>query len=254
MGEKIIPHPETRGAVVRGGAEAAKQGNTSCDLTLDTGAKVGAKKQFSTHTRLELACQATLFLQAQKREEANLKQDQRQRQEQRRLWLAQRRVEPKEYFHVPSVVVDAVELHPGSDLAGVEAAQAVTSKRAHNILDAHGGDSPNVHTEDPAHTGAGGGRPRAAPGQPGAASRRLGATPGGGGRDRGAPRTQEAMNPRLFTNTRGLLNEDETPEAINMSLDSPKSPKEAGAAARTLPNPTYKPEEEADMPLDQAKT
>ena len=63
------------------------------------------------------------------------------------------------------------------------------------------------------------------------------------------------MNPRLFPNTSGLLNEDEIPEAINMSLDSPKSPKEAGAAARSpLPNPTYKPEEEADMLLDQAKT
>ena len=63
------------------------------------------------------------------------------------------------------------------------------------------------------------------------------------------------MNPRLFPNTRGLLNEDETPEAINMSLDSLKSPKEPGAAARSpLPNPTYKPEDEVDMPLDQAKT
>ena len=63
------------------------------------------------------------------------------------------------------------------------------------------------------------------------------------------------MNPRLFPNTKGLLNEDETPEAINLSLDSPKSPKEAGAAARCpLPNSSYKPEEEADMPLDQAKT
>ena len=206
-----------------------------------------------------------------------MKQEQRQRQEQRRLWLAQRRAEPKEYFHVPGVVVDAVELHPGSDLAGVEAAQAVTSERAHNILGAHGGDSSNVHTQDPAHTGAGGGQPRAAPGQPGAApggggrdkgeplvggdgqpgaaSRRLGATPGGRGRDMGALETQEAMNPRLFPNTRGLLNEDETPEAINMSLDSPKSPKEAGAAARSpLPNPTYTPEEEADMLLNQAKT
>ena len=63
------------------------------------------------------------------------------------------------------------------------------------------------------------------------------------------------MNPRLFPNTRGLLNEDETLEAINMSLDSPKYPKEAGATARSpLPNPTYKPEEEADMLIDQAKT
>ena len=198
-----------------------------------------------------------------------MKQEQRQRQEQRRLWLAQRRAEPKEYFHVPGVVVDAVELHPGSDLAGVEAAQAVTSERAHNILGAHGGDSSNVHTQDPAHTGAGGGQPRAAPGQPGAAPgvggqdrrkrlaggdgqpgaapRQPGATPGGGGRDRREPEALEAMYPRSFLNTRGVLIEDETPEAINMSSDSPESPEEAGAAAISpSPDTTYEAEEEAN--------
>ena len=96
LGEQIIPHPETRGAEVGGGAEAAKQGKTLCDRTLDTAASVGATKQLSTDTPLELARQATLLWQAQKREEANLQQAQRQRQEQRRLWLAQRRAEAKD--------------------------------------------------------------------------------------------------------------------------------------------------------------
>ena len=62
------------------------------------------------------------------------------------------------------------------------------------------------------------------------------------------------MNPRSFPNTRGVLSEDETPEAINMSLDSPESPEEAGAAARSpSPGPNYEPEGEADMLLDQAE-
>ena len=63
------------------------------------------------------------------------------------------------------------------------------------------------------------------------------------------------MNPRSFPNTRGVLSEDETPEAINMSLDSPESPEEAGAAARSpSPDTTYEPEEEADMLLNEAET
>ena len=63
------------------------------------------------------------------------------------------------------------------------------------------------------------------------------------------------MNPRAFPNTRGVLSGDETPEAVNMSLDSPESPEEAGAAAGSpSPNPTYNPEEEARMLLDQAET
>ena len=73
LGEQIIPYPETRRAEVGGGAEAAKQGKTSCDQTLDTAASVGATKQLSTDIPLELARQVTLFWQAQKREEANLK-------------------------------------------------------------------------------------------------------------------------------------------------------------------------------------
>ena len=60
LGEQIIPHPETRGAEVEGGAEAAKQGKTLCDRTLDTAASVGATKHLSTDTPLELARQATL--------------------------------------------------------------------------------------------------------------------------------------------------------------------------------------------------
>ena len=61
------------------------------------------------------------------------------------------------------------------------------------------------------------------------------------------------MNPKSFPNTRGALSEDE-PEAVYMSIDSPDSPEEAGANARSLsPDPDYEPEEEADMLLDQAE-
>ena len=58
LGEQIITQPETRGAEVGGGAEAAKQGKTS---RLETAASVGATKQLSTDTPLELARQATLL-------------------------------------------------------------------------------------------------------------------------------------------------------------------------------------------------
>ena len=67
LGEQIIPYPETRGAEVGGGAEAAKQGKTSCDRTLDTAASVGATKQLNTDTPLELARKVTLFWLAQER-------------------------------------------------------------------------------------------------------------------------------------------------------------------------------------------
>ena len=60
------------------------------------------------------------------------------------------------------------------------------------------------------------------------------------------------MNPKSFSITRGALSEEE-PEAVDMSLDSPDSPEEAGANARSpSPDPDYEPEEEADMLLDQA--
>ena len=63
------------------------------------------------------------------------------------------------------------------------------------------------------------------------------------------------MYPRSFLNTRGVLIEEETPEAINMSSDSPESPEEAGAAAISpSPDTTYEAEEEADMLLNQAET
>ena len=69
------------------------------------------------------------------------------------------------------------------------------------------------------------------------------------------PEALEAMYPRSFLNTRGVLSEGETPEAINMSLDSPESPEEAGAAAMSpSPDTTYEAEEEADMLLNQAET
>ena len=61
------------------------------------------------------------------------------------------------------------------------------------------------------------------------------------------------MNPRSFPNTRGALSEEE-PEIVDMSLDSPASPEEAGANARSpSPTPDYDPGEEADMLLDQAE-
>ena len=65
------------------------------------------------------------------------------------------------------------------------------------------------------------------------------------------------MNPRSFPNTRGVLS-DEEPEIVDMSLeDSPASPEEAGANARSpspTPNlPDYKPGKEMDMLLDAAK-
>ena len=64
------------------------------------------------------------------------------------------------------------------------------------------------------------------------------------------------MSPRSFPNTRGALS-DEEPEIVDMSLDSPASPEEAGANARSpspTPNsPDYDPGEEADMLLDQAE-
>ena len=61
------------------------------------------------------------------------------------------------------------------------------------------------------------------------------------------------MNPRSFPNTRGALSKEE-PEAINMSLDSPDSPEEAGANARSPSlDPDYELGEEAEMLLDQAE-
>ena len=65
------------------------------------------------------------------------------------------------------------------------------------------------------------------------------------------------MNPRSFPNTQGDLSNKE-PEIVDMSLeDSPASPEEAGANARSpspMPNsPDYDPGEEADMLLDAAE-
>ena len=65
------------------------------------------------------------------------------------------------------------------------------------------------------------------------------------------------MNPKSFPNTQGVLSDDE-PEVVDMSLeDSPASPEEAGANARSpspTPNsPDYEPGEEADMLLDAAE-
>ena len=65
---------------------------------------MGATKQLNTDTPLELARKVTLFWQAQKREEANLK---RRRGRGRRSGACgwQRREEAKDYFHVPNVGV-----------------------------------------------------------------------------------------------------------------------------------------------------
>ena len=83
-----------------------------------------------------------------------------------------------------------------------------------------------------------------------AGPRKSGRETGGG---RAGEETRGKMNPKSFPNTRGALSEDE-PEAVDMSIDSPDSPEEAGANARSLsPDPDYEPEEEADMLLDQAE-
>ena len=58
-------------------------------------------------------------------------------------------------------------------------------------------------------------------------------------------RSKEEMNPKSFPNTRGALSEGE-PEAVDMSLDSPDSPEEAGANARSpSPDPDYEPDDQA---------
>ena len=61
------------------------------------------------------------------------------------------------------------------------------------------------------------------------------------------------MNSKSFSNTQGALSKEE-PEAVDMSLDSPDSPEEAGENARSpSPTPDYDPEEEGNMLLEQAE-
>ena len=61
------------------------------------------------------------------------------------------------------------------------------------------------------------------------------------------------MNPRSFPNGRTAYGEEER-EAINMSLDSPDSPEEAEANARSPSlDPDYEPNDEAEMILDKAE-
>ena len=82
-----------------------------------------------------------------------------------------------------------------------------------------------------------------------------GATLGPGDQEKGEreKRPKEEMNPRSFPNTRGALSEEE-PEAVNMRLDSPDSPEEVEANARSpSPDLDYEPDEEAEMLLDQAE-
>ena len=75
----------------------------------------------------------------------------------------------------------------------------------------------------------------------------------GKGRSRTGKGTVGENDPKSFPNTRGALSAEE-PKAVNMSLDSPDSPEEAGANTRSpSPTPNYNPEEEADMLLDQAE-
>ena len=64
---------------------------------------------------------------------------------------------------------------------------------------------------------------------------------------------QRGYEPKGFPKHKGELSGDETPGAVDMSLDSPTSLEEAGAGARSpSPDPTYEPEEEARILLDQA--
>ena len=61
------------------------------------------------------------------------------------------------------------------------------------------------------------------------------------------------MNPRSFPNGRTAYGEEER-EAINMSLDSPDSPEEAEANAKSPSlDPDYEPNGEAEMILDKAE-
>ena len=173
LGE-VISNPETKLAEDRGEHEAFKQGGTLCNQTLDTQAAawVGATKQISTNTPLALAGQATLLWQTQKKEEATLERELRQKQEKRRLWLTQRKAEvfaeAKEQFHVPGVGLDADNMYPKGDLAGVKVGQPVTAIRDNAVLGEHCGDRSNILTQDPPQAGAGSGRPEAVSGQSGA--------------------------------------------------------------------------------------
>ena len=107
-----------------------------------------------------------------------------------------------------------------------------------------GGDYSNPHTERFEQATAGGGESGAALG-PGSREERQEEA-------KQEKKPEKKMNPKSFPNTRGTLSEDE-PEAVDMSIDSPDSPEEAGANARSpSPEPDYEPEEQADMLLDQA--
>ena len=104
---------------------------------------------------------------------------------------------------------------------------------AHNFLLPLGGDYSNPHTERFEQATAGGGESGAALG-PGSREERQEEA-------KQEKKPEKKMNPKSFPNTRGTLSEDE-PEAVDMSIDSPDSPEEAGANARSLsPDLDYEP-------------
>ena len=66
-------------------------------------------------------------------------------------------------------------------------------------------------------------------------------------------RPEKKMNPRAFPTGRASQGAEES-EVIDMSLDGPDPPEEAGSNARSpSPNPDYDPGGEAEMMLDEAK-
>ena len=131
--------------------------------------------------------------------------------------------------------------HPSGSVAVPKVECDHTPGFAPGFLLSFGSGHSDANTEGFAQAAAGGGE--------------SGATLGPGDREKGEreKRPKEEMNPRSFPNTRGALSEEE-PEAVNMSLDSPDSPEEAGANTLSpSPDPDYEPDEEAEMLLDQAE-
>ena len=156
---------------------------------------------------------------------------------------------------------------PSSDLVETKAARAHTPGPDNHIPLPLGDHLLFSAAERPDHVAAAGGEAGAAPGT-------------GGGKERGEQQEKQKegleveMNMKSFPNTQGAMIDDEPEvevvdaepevEVVDMSLeDSPASPEEAGANARS-PSPTpdspgfcrdelYKPGEEADMLLDEAE-
>ena len=147
--------------------------------------------------------------------------------------------------HVPSVVSVDSQHSTCSSLVTPQVEGTHTTGFAYSFLLPLGGDYPDPDTQKFEQAAAGGGESWTA----------LGLESQEEGKEEAEQEKgqEEKMNPKSFPNTRGALSAEE-PKAVNMSLDSPDSPEEAGANTRSpSPTPDYNPEEEADMLLDQAE-